>query len=107
MVQRNLGQFYLLLAVAVFLNLFDLLSTLIWCQTLGSNQELNPLLRYLFSISPFAGIAFKAAAIGVFVGLIKYGSNFNFRLAYQGALLVVYIYSALAGWHILGPLLHV
>ena len=107
MITRNLGQFYLLLAIAVFLNIFDLLSTLVWCQTFGSNQELNPLLRYFFSISPIAGIAIKVIAIGLFVSLIKYGSNFNFRLAYQGTLVVVYIYSALLGWHLLGPLLNI
>ena len=95
----------LLLAGLVFLNLFDLLSTLAWCQTYGFEQELNPLMRYLFVLNPVSGVSFKIASMVLFVVTMRYASRQHFQLVYLGTIFVVIIYSALFCWHLIGPVL--
>ncbi len=105
MVHAKVGKLYLLLAVLVYLNLFDLLSTLAWCGTYGFDQEFNPLMRYLFAMNPMTGISFKVLSVLLFVIIMRYAWRHNFQLVYRGTFFIVFIYSVLLCWHILGPVM--
>lgn len=105
MIRSNFEKLSLLLAVLIFLNLFDLVSTLNWCRKYGFEQEINPLMRYLFVINPMTGISFKVAILVIFVLTMHYASRYNFQLVYLGTGLTVLVYSALFCWHLVGPVL--
>jgi len=105
MVHAKTGKLYLLLAVLVYLNTFDLLSTLAWCRSYGFDQEFNPLMRYLFVLNPMTGVSFKVLTVALFVIIMQYGARHNFKLVYLGTLFIVFIYSALLCWHVLGPVI--
>lgn len=97
------GGFYLLLCILVFLNLFDLICTLVWCQQLGADIELNPVMRQLLSFHPLAAISFKILIVAAFVVLMRICADINFRLAFNGTVIIVFVYITLFCWHLLGP----
>jgi len=105
MVNARTGKLYLLLAVLVYLNLFDLLSTLAWCRKYGFDQEFNPLMRSLFALHPMTGVSFKVFMILFFVIIMRYAWRYNFQLVYLGTFFIVFIYSLLLCWHIIGPVI--
>lgn len=105
MIHAKTGKLYLLLAVLVYLNLFDLLSTLAWCRSYGFDQEFNPLMRYFFVLHPVTGISFKVMMVLLFVSIMSYAWRQNFQLVYLGTFFIVFIYSALLCWHIIGPII--
>lgn len=105
MVHAKTGKLYLLLAILVYLNLFDLLSTLAWCRSYGFDQEFNPLMRYFFVMNPMTGASFKVVMLLLFVIIMRYAWRHNFQLVYRGTFMVVFIYSILLCWHIIGPII--
>lgn len=105
MVHIKTGKLYLLLAVLVYLNVFDILATLVWCRNYGFDQEYNPLMRYLFALNPMIGVSFKILAVALFVMVMRYGSRHNFKLVYMSTLGIVFIYSVLLCWHVLGSVI--
>jgi hypothetical protein len=106
MVNVRAGKLCLLLAVCVYLNLLDLLATLSWCQNWGWLMEMNPVMRYFFTIDPLLGGAVKMTTVLLFVVVMQYGSREHFSTVYRGTMLVTMVYSALLGWHLIGPWLH-
>jgi len=102
-VHAKTGKLYLLLAVLVYLNLFDLLATLAWCRINGFEQELNPFMRMLFASGQLAGIIYKGFMAVLFTAVMCYGARQHFQLVWLGTLFTVYIYGILLCWHILGP----
>lgn len=105
MAHAKTGKFYLLLAVLVYLYLFDLLATLAWCRTYGFEQELNPVMRFLFNSGPLNGISYKVLMLILFVFTMWYAARQHFQLAYFGTVFIVLIYGILFCWHVLGPVL--
>lgn len=103
MVHAKTGKLYLLLAVLVYLNLFDLLATLAWCRSYGFEQEFNPFMRSLFSAGLLTGISYKVFMLILFVATMWYASKRHFQLVWLGTLFTVFIYGILLCWHILGP----
>ncbi|MGE5397756.1 MAG: DUF5658 family protein [Chitinophagales bacterium] len=101
-----MGEFYVLLGIVIFLNLFDLASTLSWYRAAGSDIEYNPIMQWFFSLHPLAAIAYKLLVIAAFVWVMKACANRNFRLAYGGTLLTVVVYTGLLFWHVIGPFLY-
>jgi len=91
-----------MLAVCIYLNLLDLLATLSYCQSWGWELELNPVMRYFFTIDPLLGALIKMAAVLMFVITVQYAAGDHFSNVYRGTVIVTLIYSALFGWHILG-----
>lgn len=105
MVRAKIGKLYLLLALLVYLNLFDLFSTLAWCSSYGYDLEFNPLMRYLFAMNPMAGVSFKILMVLLFVIIMSCAWRQNFQLVYRGTYFIVFIYSVLLCWHIIGPII--
>lgn len=103
MVQDRADRLCLLLAICAYLNLLDLLATLSWCQSWGWLMEINPVMRYFFTIDTLLGGAVKMSAMLLFVIIIQFGARYHFSTAYRGTMLVTLVYSALLGWHLIGP----
>ena len=107
MVHVRAGKLWLLLAICIYFNLLDLMATLSWCQTRGWFAEMNPVMRYFFTIDPLLGGAFKMTVVFMFVVVIQYGARDYFSTVYRGTMLVTIVYSALLCWHLLGPWLNI
>lgn len=100
------GKLYVLLGVLVFLNLFDLVATLMWCDSLGISIELNPLMRQLLIIHPLVAVSYKVIILAAFIITMRICAHSNYRLALNGTVMVVFIYAALFCWHLVGPAIY-
>ncbi|MBP1762481.1 MAG: hypothetical protein H6Q64_2023 [Firmicutes bacterium] len=101
MVQEQGRKLWLMLAVCIYLNLLDLLATLSFCQSWGWELELNPVMRYFFTIDPLLGAFIKMAAVLLFVIAVQYAAYEHFVRVYRGTFFVTFIYTSLFGWHML------
>jgi len=101
MVHEQTGKLWLMLAVCIYFNLLDLLATLSLCQSWGWELELNPVMRYFFTIDPLLGAFIKMAAALLFVIAVQYAAYDHFTSVYRGTFLVTFIYTSLFGWHML------
>lgn len=107
MIESKRRTLWMLLAVLVFLNLFDLVCTLAWCSSLGIDIELNPFVRQLLHIHPVTLVAYKIAILAAFIAVMRICADHNFRLAFNGTVFVVLIYTSLFCWHLLGPMIYI
>lgn len=102
MAHKQNGKLWLMLAFCIYLNLLDLLATLSVCQHWDWENELNPVMRYFFSLDPWLGVFIKMTAVLFFVIAIQYAAQDHFNRVYRGTFLVTFIYIALFGWHLIG-----
>jgi hypothetical protein len=87
MVHKQDGKLWLMLAVCIYLNLLDLLATLSFCQSWGWEAELNPVMKYFFTIDPLLGALIKMAAVLLFVFAVQYAACEHFVRVYWELLL--------------------
>ncbi len=102
MALKPTAKLWLILSFCIYLNLLDLLATLSVCQSWGWEWELNPVMRYFFSLAPWLGVFYKMAAVMFFVIVIQYAVKDHYKQVYRGTCLVTFIYAALFGWHLIG-----
>lgn len=89
--ENPVSRLTILLWLTAFLNIFDLLITWWSVSRLGTAVELNPLLRYLFSINPIAAVSFKIAILAIFLIVISFCARKYYHLACQGVFAVVVV----------------
>lgn len=89
------------LLLLIFLSLFDLIMTITWVST-GEAEEANPIMNFFLqkSFYLFALIKLFLTFGGILI-LDRY-KNIADKLIFKACLVLVLIYAALSGWHIIG-----